>query len=143
MASASCTIRWRNCVRLPLLSGPLSILICIRLVAALSCGRCFRPVDSMLDGAPKLISIDEKTNHQVVHIPTVCLVVTSVVVYTYGCDDGRIGPTRCAVIDAVLGGRESPHRAYRTPRAAAGSARSALGVGSGPALMTDPGGSPC
>src|SRR5262244_4425268 len=36
MASASCTIRWRNCVRLPLLSGPLSILIWIRFVAACS-----------------------------------------------------------------------------------------------------------
>src|SRR5262249_42817534 len=36
MASASCTIRWRNCVRLPLLSGPLSILIWIRLVEAFS-----------------------------------------------------------------------------------------------------------
>ena len=30
--------------------------------------RCFRPVDSMLDGAPKLIAIDEKTNHHVVHM---------------------------------------------------------------------------
>jgi len=38
-------------------------------------------------------------------IPTVCLGVTYVVVYTYGCDDGRIWRTRCAVIDAALGGR--------------------------------------
>src|SRR5712692_4662286 len=30
--------------------------------------------------------------------PTVCLGVTYVVVCTYGCDDGRIGPPRCAVI---------------------------------------------
>src|SRR5215475_9155361 len=36
MASASCTMRGRNCVRLPLLSGPLSILMCSRLVAAFS-----------------------------------------------------------------------------------------------------------
>src|SRR5712664_1361945 len=35
--------------------------------------------------------------------PTVCLGVTYVVVYTYGCDDGRIWRTRCAVIDAALG----------------------------------------
>src|SRR5438128_6938037 len=38
-------------------------------------------------------------------IPTVSLSVTSVVVCTYGCDDGTIEPTRCAVIDAVLDGR--------------------------------------
>jgi hypothetical protein len=37
--------------------------------------------------------------------PTVCLGVTYVVVCTYGCDDGRIWRTRCAVIDAALGGR--------------------------------------
>ena len=38
-------------------------------------------------------------------IPTVCLGVTSVVVYTYEYNDGRNGPTRCAVIDAGLGDR--------------------------------------
>jgi hypothetical protein len=38
-------------------------------------------------------------------IPTVSLGVTSALVDTYGCGDGRIGPTRCAVIDAVLDGR--------------------------------------
>jgi pyruvate/2-oxoglutarate dehydrogenase complex dihydrolipoamide dehydrogenase (E3) component len=38
-------------------------------------------------------------------IPTVSLVVTSAVVCTYGCDDGRISPTRCAIIDAGLDGR--------------------------------------
>ena len=37
--------------------------------------------------------------------PTVCLDVTSVVVCTCGYDDGRIWPTRCAVIDAALDGR--------------------------------------
>jgi hypothetical protein len=31
-------------------------------------GRCFRTVDSMLDESPKLIAIDEETNHQVVHM---------------------------------------------------------------------------
>src|SRR6266699_1528559 len=37
--------------------------------------------------------------------PTVSLGVTYAVVYTYGCDDGRIAPTRCAVIAAGLDGR--------------------------------------
>src|SRR5215470_13092814 len=30
-------------------------------------GKCFRAVDSMSDGSPKLIAIDEEPNHQVVH----------------------------------------------------------------------------
>ena len=38
-------------------------------------------------------------------ILTVCLDVTSLVVGSYGCDDGRIGPTRCAVIGAGRGDR--------------------------------------
>src|SRR6266700_4148567 len=62
--------------------------------------------------------------------PTVSLDVTSAVVCTYGCGDGRIALTRCAVIDAGLGDRCSLRRACRTPRAAAGSARSALAAGS-------------
>jgi Xaa-Pro aminopeptidase len=37
--------------------------------------------------------------------PTVSLGVTYAVADTYGCDDGRIWPTRCAVIDAALDGR--------------------------------------
>src|SRR6266446_7147176 len=37
MTSANCTMRDKNCVRLPLLSGPLSILIWMRLVFAFSC----------------------------------------------------------------------------------------------------------
>src|SRR4029453_17680650 len=49
--------------------------------------------------------------------PTVSRGVTYAVVYIYGCDGGRISPTRCAVIDAALDGRERPHRAYRTPPA--------------------------
>jgi hypothetical protein len=38
------------------------------------------------------------------HRPTVSLSVTYVMVYTYGRDDGRIAPTRCAIIDAGLDG---------------------------------------
>src|SRR5215813_2296532 len=38
-------------------------------------------------------------------IPTVCLDATSFVLVSYGCDDGRIGPTRCAVIGAGRGDR--------------------------------------
>src|SRR5262249_51060757 len=47
--------------------------------------------------------------------PTVSLGVTYAVVCTYGCDDGRIAPTRCALIDAGLDGRCSPRRTCRTP----------------------------
>src|SRR5882672_5937420 len=72
--------------------------------------------------------------------PTVCLGVTSAVVYTYGCDDGRNGPTRCAVIDGVLGDRCSQCRACRIPPAGAGSARSVLAAVSRPASTADPGG---
>lgn len=35
-------------------------------------------------------------------IPTVCLGVTSAMAYTYGYGDGRIGPTRCALIDGRI-----------------------------------------
>ena len=73
--------------------------------------------------------------------PTVCLGATSVVVDTYGNGNGRIGPTRCAVIDGVLGDRCSRGRVYRTPRAAADSARSALAAALRPALTAAPGGS--
>jgi hypothetical protein len=31
-------------------------------------GRCFRAVDAMSDGSPKLIAIDEQPNHHVVHV---------------------------------------------------------------------------
>src|SRR6266508_4969214 len=30
-------------------------------------GRCFKAVDSLSEGSPKLIAIDEETDHQVVH----------------------------------------------------------------------------
>src|SRR5712691_4156497 len=56
-------------------------------------------------------------------IPTVSLGVTSAVVCTYGCDDGRIGPTRCAIIDAGLDGRCRPRQASKRPPAKADSAR--------------------
>src|SRR5215471_5418227 len=39
-------------------------------------------------------------------IPTVCLDVTSLVVYSYGYDDGKNGPTRCALIGAGRGDRQ-------------------------------------
>jgi hypothetical protein len=41
--------------------------------------------------------------------PTVCLDATSLVVCSYGCDDGRIGPTHCAVIGVVRGDRSRAH----------------------------------
>src|SRR5215470_6542194 len=59
-------------------------------------------------------------------IPTVSLGVTYAVVYTYGCDDGRTAPTRCAIIAAGLDGRSSQHRACKTPPAGARSAYSTL-----------------
>src|SRR5437660_5135197 len=65
----------------------------------------------------------EQENDNLQYRPTVCLGVTSVVVYTYGYGDGRIGPTRCAVIDGALGGRWSQCQVCRTPPAAAGLAR--------------------
>src|SRR5467141_3074473 len=72
--------------------------------------------------------------------PTVSLGVTCAVVDTYGCGDGRIWPTHCAVIDAGLDGRCRPRRACRTPPGAAGSARSARAAGSEPGSPADPGG---
>src|SRR5215468_7059204 len=74
--------------------------------------------------------------------PTVYLGVTYAVVDTYGCDDGRIAPTRCAIIDAGLDGRCRPRRACRTPPAGARSAHSGLAVGSKLVSPPDHGGSP-
>src|SRR3989442_1751470 len=73
-------------------------------------------------------------------IPTVSLGVTYVMVYTYGCDDGKIAPTRCAVIDGGLGDRGSQRQAYRIPPGGARSTRSALAAVSRPASAADPGG---
>src|SRR5499427_6573649 len=47
-------------------------------------------------------SLEEVYDHD--NKPTVCLGVTSAVAYTYGYGDGRIGPTRCAVIVGAPGG---------------------------------------
>ena len=74
--------------------------------------------------------------------PTVCLDVTSLAANTYGCDSGRIGPTRCAVIDAARGDRWRTHQASRTSRAAIHSARSVLVGGSRPVSTAVPGGFP-
>src|SRR2546427_11790428 len=70
---------------------------------------------------------------------TVSLGVTCAVVCTYGCDDGRIALTRCAIIDAGLDGRCRPRRTRRTLPAAARSGRNALAVGLRPASTADPG----
>src|SRR5262249_34405713 len=75
------------------------------------------------------------------YIPTVSHGVTYAAVCTYGCGDGRIAPTRCAVIDAGLDGRSSPHQACKTLPAGAGSAHSALVAGSGLGSPAAPGGS--
>src|SRR6266446_2319687 len=77
-----------------------------------------------------------------VHIPTVSLGVTCVVVYTYGCDDGRISPTRCAIIAAELDGRCRPRQACRIPLAAMRSARNVLAAGLRPVSPAAPGGFP-
>ena len=74
--------------------------------------------------------------------PTVSLGVTYAVVDTYECDDGRISPTRCAIIAAGLDGRWSPHRACRTPPVGACSTHSGLAGGSRRASPADLGGFP-
>src|SRR5712691_7501678 len=71
-------------------------------------------------------------------IPTVSLGVTYAVVYTYGCDDGRIEPTRCAVIDGGLGDRCRQRRAGRRPPARARSARIVRAAASRPASSAAP-----
>jgi hypothetical protein len=55
--------------------------------------------DDVIDSVGKLCGESPASGN----IPTVSLGVTYAVAYTYGCDDGRISPTRCAVIDAALG----------------------------------------
>src|SRR5262249_41467987 len=74
--------------------------------------------------------------------PTVCLGVTSSVAYTYGYDNGRIGPTRCALIDGARGDRWRRCQGGSTPPAGARSAHSGLAVGSRRASTADPGGFP-
>src|SRR4029450_11246982 len=75
-------------------------------------------------------------------IPTVSLCVTCAVADTYGCDDGKIGPTRCALIAAGLDGRGPPCRTCRTPLAAARSGRNALAAGLRTVSTADPGAFP-
>src|SRR5438132_8598027 len=75
-----------------------------------------------------------------VYRPTVSLGVTCAVVCSYGCDNGRIGPTHCALIGGALGDRCSRCRVCRTPRATVGSARSAPAAASRPGSTIDPGG---
>src|SRR5713101_5749543 len=72
--------------------------------------------------------------------PTVSHGVTSAVVCTYGCGDGRIALTHCAVIAAGLDGRWSQCWACKTPPAGARSAHSALATASRPVLPVDPDG---
>src|SRR2546425_7144927 len=73
-------------------------------------------------------------------ILTVCLDVTPLVASSYGYDNGRIGPTHCALIGDAPGDRWSECRACRTPLSAARSSRSALAAGSRPASAAAPGG---
>src|SRR5262244_2648182 len=77
-----------------------------------------------------------------IYIPTVCLGVTSSVAYTYGYGDGRIGPTRCALIDGARGDRWRRCQGGSTPPAGARSARSGLAAGLRRASTVDPGGFP-
>src|SRR5947209_2198961 len=70
---------------------------------------------------------------------TVSLGITSVVAYTYGCDDGKISQTRCAFIDGALGDRCRQCRGCRIPPAA-GLARSAFVAMSKQASTAAPGG---
>ena len=91
------------------------------------CGRHFKPLNIL---------------YYSIVTPTVWSYVTSVVVDTYECDDGRIGPTRCALIDRRLGGRGSQGQGCRTPPPGARSARSVLAAASRLASPADPGGFP-
>src|SRR5215831_12977793 len=54
---------------------------------------------------PSLYQHDMQRKTILAFRPTVCLSVTSVAANTCGCDSGRIGPTRCALIDAALDDR--------------------------------------
>src|SRR5262245_55771150 len=68
---------------------------------------------------------------QIFHLPnkpTVCLYVTSWVASSYGYDNDKSGPIRCALIGAAHGDRSRARRAGRTPPAGVGSTRSALAV---------------
>src|SRR5262249_7173930 len=97
------------------------------------------------EGAVRHTTITGRTIHVAVppvHIPTVSRGVTYAVVCTYGCDSGRISPTRCVIIDAGLDGRYRLHRSYKTPLAVAGSAHVGLAAASRLASTADPDGFP-
>jgi hypothetical protein len=72
------------------------------------------------------------------HTPTVSLGVTSAVACTYGCGNGRIGPTRCAVIGGGLGDSCSQCRVCSRPPAGAHSAHSGLAAASRLGAPVDP-----
>jgi hypothetical protein len=72
------------------------------------------------------------SREKVPSIPTVCLGVTYTVANAYGCDKGRIGPTRCAAIAGARGDRWSRCQGCSTPPAGAGAAHSALAAASRP-----------
>ena len=86
----------------------------------------------------KCRALDEQTHHH--SIPTVCLDATSLVVGSDECDDGRIGPTRCACIDGALGDRWGQSCMCRRPLVGAGSAHSRRTAGSRLASTADLGG---
>src|SRR5262249_6553113 len=75
--------------------------------------------------------------------PPVCLSATASVVCSDECDDGGIGPPRCAVIGTGRGDRSKRCCAYRTPPSAARSTRSARAAGSRPVSTAAPGGLRC
>src|SRR5262245_31212794 len=89
-----------------------------------------------------LLNVLEEFNHLGIRFirPTVCFGVTSLAANTCGCDGGRIGPTRCALIDAARGDRWRTRQASSTSPAAARSDRSGLVGGSRPVSTAAPGG---
>jgi hypothetical protein len=56
---------------------------------------------TIFDRLDALWAFDTPAVEEILRKPTVSFGVTCAVAYTYGCDDGRIGPTRCAIIAAV------------------------------------------
>src|SRR5438093_6178504 len=74
--------------------------------------------------------------------PTVCLHVTSLVASSCGYDNGKSGPTHCALIGAARGDRCNQCWVCRTPPAGARSAHSGLAAGSRLVSTAAPGGFP-
>src|SRR6266568_5779110 len=123
-------------------STPSCPLPCSPAPRWISLGVLARARAAVLDIFPVLVILGLKFRDTVLipGKPTVSLGVTYVVEYIYRCDDGRILPTRCAIIDAGLGDTWSPRRGCRTPPAAARSTRSALAGGSRQASAAAPDG---